>query len=700
MRADSIMCYDQREGCSHSKAQVIIARRLASKRKQPIFYDFDKKYYKRQTVRTIIVSDMGGGNLCLWKNLQISASKVSFTNHLIKLLRNNFLDYGIRLVAEITTTPHRPSLNIEYECFCSETNSIFHRERVCKTYISAKRPYLTSQLLIKYMGNYTEEENAISNNGSRVYVCREIEPGCRVVTGGWRDDVTQGREGLGAASIPVAGRALTGGRDFADRDSSVPNPLPFPPAGNHPIMTTRAPRSVVRLIARPCKRHPPLHGGPRLQSRGSGRGAGCRCAEGEEGLAPPTAAGRATGLPPSGRAGQRAPSVGVRARWKQHCCVRRRTLNIPCDRGLVRVARGGAARRHAAGDGAGRRRRRVPLLAGKTTTAAVSRATDFSIAAIMGRGQRSDARLSSRDLQTFEFTTDFYQHTPIDLLHRCDLPPMHRFDSTAATSRNVTELHCHNTAASGLTRPSGNSAPINERFTTVCPNHVQFTQKGSDLTSRQQPMEKRRRLENVQLDFTVPAVLQPASFLHWLLHRCEATPFLTELHVRRDKISVKHVHTEVDFVIGSQFIRHALDNSEPIADWIGNTCSNIGHSPGKQPMDTQLRLEYTQDCGNWSFCSRISERPGKYFWRLETEQKSLCERERERETWIVCLPTYSVVHWPREALGVKVVSNWLLQATKNFPIVGQQNFSSSFQDKLDVQLDRSSLDSTWTTLNQ
>ncbi|KAJ8870186.1 hypothetical protein PR048_029200 [Dryococelus australis] len=41
----------------------------------------------------------------------------------------------------------------------------------------------------------------------------------------------------------------------------------------------------------------------------------------------------------------------------------------------------------------------------------------------------------------------------------------------------------------------GNSEPVNERFTTMCPNHVQFT---GDLTSRQQPMEKRRRLEYIQ----------------------------------------------------------------------------------------------------------------------------------------------------------------------------------------------------------
>ncbi|KAJ8872158.1 hypothetical protein PR048_025760 [Dryococelus australis] len=37
-----------------------------------------------------------------------------------------------------------------------------------------------------------------------------------------------------------------------------------------------------------------------------------------------------------------------------------------------------------------------------------------------------------------------------------------------------------------------------------------------------------------------------------------------------DKIDVKHVYTEVDIAIGSQFIRHDLDDSEPIADLQGN----------------------------------------------------------------------------------------------------------------------------------
>ncbi|KAJ8865757.1 hypothetical protein PR048_033278 [Dryococelus australis] len=76
-----------------------------------------------------------------------------------------------------------------------------------------------------------------------------------------------------------------------------------------------------------------------------------------------------------------------------------------------------------------------------------------------------------------------------------------------------------------------------------------------------------------------------------------------------DKICVKHVLTEANFVIGSQFIRHALDNSEPIADWKGNTWSNTGHSLGKQPMDIQLRQGYAQDCGGCSTAAAFAPRP-------------------------------------------------------------------------------------------
>ncbi|KAJ8897849.1 hypothetical protein PR048_003202 [Dryococelus australis] len=69
---------------------------------------------------------------------------------------------------------------------------------------------------------------------------------------------------------------------------------------------------------------------------------------------------------------------------------------------------------------------------------------------------------------------------------------------------------------------------------------------------------------------------------HWLHTRIDypAVNFVvrpTIVHVAStsavldlDKIDVKHVYTEIDFGIGSQFIRHALDDSEPTAGLQGN----------------------------------------------------------------------------------------------------------------------------------
>ncbi|KAJ8869046.1 hypothetical protein PR048_030597 [Dryococelus australis] len=72
-----------------------------------------------------------------------------------------------------------------------------------------------------------------------------------------------------------------------------------------------------------------------------------------------------------------------------------------------------------------------------------------------------------------------------------------------------------------------------------------------------------------------------------------------------DKIDAQHVYTEVYFAIGSQFIRHALDDSEPIAHLQGNkkrvpyfqVWSNTGYSVEQQLMNKHMKLEYTQDCG-------------------------------------------------------------------------------------------------------
>ncbi|KAJ8880039.1 hypothetical protein PR048_020661 [Dryococelus australis] len=56
----------------------------------------------------------------------------------------------------------------------------------------------------------------------------------------------------------------------------------------------------------------------------------------------------------------------------------------------------------------------------------------------------------------------------------------------------------------------GNSAPVNEHFTIVCPNHVQVTQKGSDVTYMRQTMEKQRRLDTYAVCLASPRNTQAA----------------------------------------------------------------------------------------------------------------------------------------------------------------------------------------------
>ncbi|KAJ8866847.1 hypothetical protein PR048_032708 [Dryococelus australis] len=175
----------------------IITRGLAFKRKQPIFHDFHKNITKGKLFEVInvvesrfkviaIVSDMGAGNLSLRKNLKFPQS--FFTNqvdvagevwvladipHLIKLLRNNFLDYGIRLPCgteaskwqlqqilqdkELSLTPKldsRMHLNVSGSARQSE---------VCYAILFSHH---TATLLKRklYMDNNTEDENAISDN--------------------------------------------------------------------------------------------------------------------------------------------------------------------------------------------------------------------------------------------------------------------------------------------------------------------------------------------------------------------------------------------------------------------------------------------------------------------------------------------------------------------------------------------------------
>lgn len=104
--------------------QVIMARGFFENWKKPLFYSYDAKLTK-EILDTIIsklhaikyhviaiVSDLGGGNRDLWSQLKITEEAPYFVNpcegnkivyifsdtpHLVKLLRNHFLDSGIWL---------------------------------------------------------------------------------------------------------------------------------------------------------------------------------------------------------------------------------------------------------------------------------------------------------------------------------------------------------------------------------------------------------------------------------------------------------------------------------------------------------------------------------------------------------------------------------------------------------------------------
>lgn len=106
------------------RVQCAMVRGITKAWKQLVYYDFDKAMTKDVLFDIIlkleaagfvivaIVSDLSSSNFNLWKSLDISINNTSFTNpatssrqvfvfadapHLLKLIRNNFLDYGFTL---------------------------------------------------------------------------------------------------------------------------------------------------------------------------------------------------------------------------------------------------------------------------------------------------------------------------------------------------------------------------------------------------------------------------------------------------------------------------------------------------------------------------------------------------------------------------------------------------------------------------
>lgn len=125
MNVSKKVCYDHKDDeiiGPHKNVQVVLARGLIDHWKQPVYYGFDQNINPTilfSIISTLeaagycvvaIVSDMGGTNQKLWKDLGIALSKTFFDHpsrdgqkiwifadvpHMIKLLRNHFLDQGL-----------------------------------------------------------------------------------------------------------------------------------------------------------------------------------------------------------------------------------------------------------------------------------------------------------------------------------------------------------------------------------------------------------------------------------------------------------------------------------------------------------------------------------------------------------------------------------------------------------------------------
>ncbi|KAJ8865951.1 hypothetical protein PR048_033474 [Dryococelus australis] len=86
----------------------------------------------------------------------------------------------------------------------------------------------------------------------------------------------------------------------------------------------------------------------------------------------------------------------------------------------------------------------------------------------------------------------------------------------------------------------------------------------------------------IRLSSTVLCMPEPASFLHWLLHRCEDTPFLTELHVIG-----AHTCDLKNHRVDDTQIRNKLD-SQPSVERV--ICQSVRWSP--QPKFTETFDEH------------------------------------------------------------------------------------------------------------
>nr|CAH7744645.1 unnamed protein product [Callosobruchus chinensis] len=104
-RRSSYLEVVQEEGRQAKSCQTVMIRGLVPNWKQPIYYHFDQPIVKDVLLKIIsnlfeanfivvaIVSDMGTGNVALWRELNVGHDK-KYVPHLIKLVRNHLIDHS------------------------------------------------------------------------------------------------------------------------------------------------------------------------------------------------------------------------------------------------------------------------------------------------------------------------------------------------------------------------------------------------------------------------------------------------------------------------------------------------------------------------------------------------------------------------------------------------------------------------------
>lgn len=133
----------------HDKVMVYMVRGLVGNWKQPVYFNFDESYRKKVLLNIIkevenagypivaIVHDMGPTNLRLWKDFKIDPTEsktCSFQNpfadrniflfadvpHLLKLIRNNFIDSGFDLAngAHVSDAAIRKIMSMKKTEYC------------------------------------------------------------------------------------------------------------------------------------------------------------------------------------------------------------------------------------------------------------------------------------------------------------------------------------------------------------------------------------------------------------------------------------------------------------------------------------------------------------------------------------------------------------------------------------------------------